>query len=72
MSAGVLFAVGSVVFFLGGFGVVLVGLELFGAWSLREKQPDEDRYLDDETIMQAVRHPFKSRSGQQAPREPHV
>jgi hypothetical protein len=61
MSAGVLFAVGTVVFFLGGLGVMLVGLELFGAWSLREKQLDEDGYLDDETTFQAVSDPFRHR-----------
>ena len=61
MSAGVLFAIGSVVFFLGGLGVMIVGLELFGAWSVREKQPDEDRYLDDETTLQAIRDPFRHR-----------
>ena len=61
MSAGALFAIGTVVFFLGGLGVMLVGLELFGAWSRREKQPDEDRYLDDEMPAQALRHPFRRR-----------
>ncbi len=61
MSAGVLFAVGTVVFFLGGLGVMIVGLELFGAWSLREKQDDEDVYLDEETTRQAVTDPFRHR-----------
>ena len=72
MSAGALFAIGSVVFFLGGFGVVLVGLELFGAWSLREIQPDEDQYLDDETTMQAIRHPFAGRRRVAARRGPRT
>lgn len=44
MSAGVLFAIGTVVFFLGGLGVMIVGLELFGAWSRRDGEPDEDAY----------------------------
>jgi hypothetical protein len=61
MSAGALFAVGTVVFFLGGLGVMIVGLELFGAWSMREKQDDEDGYLDEETTRQAVTDPFRHR-----------
>ena len=57
MTPGLLFAIGSVVFFIGGLGMVLVGIETFDRWRIREKQDDEDTYLDDETISQAVRHP---------------
>jgi hypothetical protein len=55
MSAATLFAIGAVVFFLGGVGMVLVGLDTFGSWRRREKQPDEDAYLDTETTGEAVR-----------------
>lgn len=61
MSPGLLFAFGSVVFFLGGLGMMLVGLETFGAWRVREKQTDEDGYLDVETAGQAVRDPLHRR-----------
>lgn len=61
MSAGMLFAFGSIVFFLGGVGMILVGLETFGAWRVREKQADEDGYLDVETTGQAVRNPLRHR-----------
>ena len=57
MSPGMLFAIGSVVFFIGGLGMVLIGIETFDRWRIREKQDDEDTYLDDETIREAVRHP---------------
>jgi hypothetical protein len=49
------------VFFLGGLGMMLVGLETFGAWRVREKQDDEDGYLDVETAGQAVRDPLHRR-----------
>ena len=61
MSAAALFGVGAVVFFIGGLGIMIVGLELFGAWAVREKQADEDAYLDVETAGQAVTDPFRHR-----------
>jgi hypothetical protein len=61
MSDLVLFIIGSAVFFLCGLGIVLYGLESFEAWRLREKQPDEDRYLDDETLGQALTDPRRRR-----------
>lgn len=47
MSDGTLFAFGAVVFVLGGWGLVLVGLETFRDWRLREAgtDPEEGTYL---------------------------
>jgi hypothetical protein len=57
MTAGALFTVGIVVFFSGGLGMVLVGIEIFDRWRMAEKQADEDTYLDEETMRQAVTDP---------------
>ena len=61
MSDLALFITGSAVFFLGGVGIVLYALDSFQAWSIREKAADEDRYLDDETVRQAVTDPRRRR-----------
>lgn len=61
MSPATLFAIGTVVFFIGGLGLVLVGIDLFDRWRIREKQGDEDTYLDDETVRQAVTDPRHQR-----------
>ncbi len=57
MSPGTLFAIGAVIFMAGGLGLVLLLLDTFQAWRIREKQPDEDTYLDEETVGQAVSDP---------------
>jgi hypothetical protein len=59
MSDLALFTIGTVVFFLGGVGLVLFGLDSFQAWSRAGKADDEDRYLDDETIRQAFSDPAR-------------
>ena len=61
MSPGTLFAIGAVVFMMGGLGLVLFLLDTFQAWRIREKQTDEDTYLDDETIRQAIGDPRRQR-----------
>jgi len=61
MSPATLFAIGSVVFMMGGLGLVLFLLDTFQDWRIREKQPDEDTYLDDETIGQALGDPRRQR-----------
>ena len=58
MSTEALFAIGAVLFFIGGLGMVIVGLDVFGSWRLREKQPDEEEHLEDETYRQAIRDPL--------------
>lgn len=45
MSDGTLFAIGSVVFTLGGAGMVLYGLDRFGRWRAREDD-GEEKHLD--------------------------
>ena len=55
------FAIGAVVFFLGGLGLVLVGIDYADRWRIREKQDDEDTYLDDETMGQALSDPRHQR-----------
>ncbi len=54
---GTLFAIGAVVFFMGGLGLTLVGIEVFDRWRIREKQVDEEGYLDEETMGQAITDP---------------
>jgi len=54
-----LFVVGTIVFFLGGTGLVLYGLDSFNAWSSAGTSDDEDRYLDDESVGQALTDPFR-------------
>lgn len=54
-----LFAIGTIVFFLGGTGLVLYGLDSFQAWSVAATTDDEDRYLGDETVGQALTDPTR-------------
>src|SRR6056297_1535485 len=54
-----LFIIGTLVFFLGGTGLVLYGLDTFNAWSSAGTSDDEDRYLDDESVGQALTDPFR-------------
>jgi hypothetical protein len=54
-----LFAVGTIVFFLGAVGLVLYGLDTFQAWSAAGTADDEDRYLEDETVRQVLRDPTR-------------
>lgn len=61
MNTVTLFAIGAVVFMLGGLGLVLYLLDTFQDWRIREKQPDEDTYLDEETIGQALGDPRHQR-----------
>ena len=61
MSPGTLFAIGAVVFMAGGLGLVLLLLDTFQDWRIREKQDDEDTYLDEETIGQAMGDPRHKR-----------
>ena len=61
MSDLALFVIGSLVFFMGGLGIVLYGLESFQAWSVREKADDEDRHLDDETVRDVLTDPRRRR-----------
>ncbi len=61
MSDLAIFIIGSAVFFLGGLGIVLYGIDSFQAWTIREKADDEDRYLDDETVRDVVKDPRRRR-----------
>ncbi len=61
MNTVTLFAIGAVVFMMGGLGLVLFLLDTFQDWRIREKQTDEDTYLDDETIGQALGDPRHQR-----------
>jgi hypothetical protein len=61
MNTATLFAIGAVVFMMGGLGLVLFLLDAFQDWRIREKQSDEDTYLDDETIGQALGDPRHQR-----------
>ncbi len=61
MNTVTLFAIGAVVFMMGGLGLVLFLLDNFQDWRIREKQTDEDTYLDDETIGQAFGDPRHQR-----------
>ncbi|MFO7778995.1 MAG: hypothetical protein R6V28_11630 [Nitriliruptoraceae bacterium] len=61
MSTVTLFAIGAVVFMMGGLGLVLFMLDTFQDWRIREKQSDEDTYLDDETVGQAFGDPRHQR-----------
>lgn len=59
MSDLALFTIGALVFFLGGAGLVLYGLDTFQAWSSSGTADDEDLHLEDETIRQAVTDPTR-------------
>jgi hypothetical protein len=54
-----LFTIGTLVFFLGGAGLVLYGLDTFQAWSSAATADDEDEHLDDETIREALSDPTR-------------
>jgi hypothetical protein len=56
-----LFAIGTIVFFLGGTGLVLFGLDSFKAWSASDTSNDEGRHLDDETVGQVLTDPTRRR-----------
>jgi hypothetical protein len=47
-----LFAIGTIVFFLGGTGLVLYGLDVFQAWSVADTS-------DDETAGEALNDPTR-------------
>jgi hypothetical protein len=53
MSDLALFAIGTIVFFLGATGLVLYGLDSFQAWSASDTPEGEDLHLDDETVGRA-------------------
>jgi hypothetical protein len=59
MSDLALFTIGTIVFFLGGAGLVLYGLDTFQAWSNAGTADDQDRHLDDETVREAVTDPAR-------------
>lgn len=59
MSDLALFIIGTIVFFLGGTGLVLYGLDSFNAWSSAGTADDEDRYLDEESVAQALTDPLR-------------
>lgn len=59
MSDLALFAIGTIVFFLGGTGLVLYGLDSFNAWSTAGTADDEDQYLEDESVGQALKDPMR-------------
>jgi hypothetical protein len=59
MSDIALFTVGTIVFFLGGAGLVLFGLDSFQTWSLASTSEDEDPHLDDETVGDVVTDPTR-------------
>ena len=56
-----LFTIGTIVFFLGGTGLVLYGLDSFKAWSASDSPEGEDHYLADETVGQALTDPARRR-----------
>jgi hypothetical protein len=55
MSDLALFMAGTIVFFLGGVGLVLFGLDTFQGWLMAGKQPDEERHLDEELVRDVLR-----------------
>lgn len=56
MSDLTIFVIGTIVFFVGGVGVVLYGLDTFQLWSQRETDDDQDRHLDQGTVRDVL-HP---------------
>jgi hypothetical protein len=59
MSDLALFTIGTLVFFLGGAGLVLYGLDTFQAWSNAGTADDEDLHLGDETVREAITDPAR-------------
>jgi hypothetical protein len=58
MSDLALFAIGTLVFFLGATGLVLYGLDTFQAWSRATTGTGEDPHLEDEgTVGEVLRDP---------------
>lgn len=49
-----LFLIGTVVFFVGGVGMVLYGLDMFQLWSTRQTSKDEDPHLEDGTVRDVI------------------
>lgn len=45
MSDATLFGFGAVVFMIGGWGLLMILLDLAQEWRLRESEPDEERHL---------------------------
>lgn len=57
MDEGLLFAVGSIVFILGGLGLVLVGLDWARSWQRRD-QPDDAPHLQERaSALDPLRRP---------------
>ncbi len=54
MSDLAIFAIGTIVFFIGGVGVVLYGLDSFQLWSQRETDDDQDRHLVEGTVRDVM------------------
>ena len=54
-----LFTIGTIVFFLGGTGLVLYGLDSFKAWSASDTSEGEDRYRADQAEGQALTDPTR-------------
>lgn len=54
MSDLAIFVIGTIVFFVGGVGVVLYGLDTFQLWSRRETAGDQDRHLDHGTVAEVI------------------
>jgi hypothetical protein len=61
MSDLALFAIGTIVFFLGATGLVLYGLDSFQAWSALGTADDQDDHLDDGTVGRALVDPTGTR-----------
>jgi hypothetical protein len=55
MSDLALFAIGTLVFFLGATGLVLYGLDTFQAWSRATTGSGDDPHLEDEGTVSEVR-----------------
>lgn len=55
MDDNLLFALGSIVFILGGWGVVLVGLDWFQSWQHRESPEDAPHLTESGSAMDVVR-----------------
>ncbi len=54
MSDLAIFVIGTIVFFVGGVGVVLYGLDTFQLWSRRETDEGQDRHLEQGTVRDVI------------------
>jgi hypothetical protein len=54
MSDLALFAIGTIVFFLGATGLVLYGLDTFQAWSAATTGTETDRHLETDGTVREV------------------